>query len=296
MNWFRANKFLGTFAIAGGVLLLVALWFWWSARCDWAEANARFAADAAELARLDRLNPFPSADNLRKMKVHAEDYNAGLNKLKGELQTRVLQVAPVQPDEFQSRLRIAAGAVAERARTNKVKLPENFFLGFDEFAAALPSTNAAPLLAQELAQIELLVNTMIDARVDAISAFRRILLNNERPAAAASSPANAARTPAPLAQPDEIERSVVETSFLSTPAAARRLLNAITAAHKQLYIIRLLHVRNEKEKGPAREVAGENAGAPSAGTAGKPAAALNFIVGNEKIEAATRIEILRFNL
>jgi hypothetical protein len=59
-------------------------------------------------------------------------------------------------------------------------------------------------------------------------------------------------------------------------------------------------VRNEKEKGPPREGAGETAAAsvsaPSLAAKATPAPALNFIVGNEKIETMAKIEIVRFTL
>ena len=37
-----------------------------------------------------------------------------------------------------ARLRQAVTTLTEKAQTNHVKLPENFFLGFEEFSAALP--------------------------------------------------------------------------------------------------------------------------------------------------------------
>ena len=111
------------------------------------------------------------------------------------------------PNEFQSHLRQAMTAVAERARANKVKLPENFFLGFDEFASALPNTAVAPLLGQQLAQIELLLNILIDARVD-VTAFRRTPLPEEHPTSAAPpGPTAAGRTKAGSGDRAEIDRA-----------------------------------------------------------------------------------------
>ena len=104
--------------------------------------------------------------------------------------------------------------------------------------------------------------------------------------------------------PKVIERNVVEATFVSTPAAARKVLNQIAASDQQFFIVRLLHVRNEKEKGPPREVAADTTGvvaavsssAPAGSTEAKPAVAtaLNFIVGNERIETTAKIEIVRF--
>ena len=96
------------------------------------------------------------------------------------------------------------------------------------------------------------------------------------------------------------ERNVVELTFVSAPSAARKIINQIAGANQEFCIIRLLHVRNEKEKGPLREVAAETSTtapsipAPSPGAKPTPAAALNFIVGNEKIETTAKIEIVRF--
>lgn len=290
MNRFRQNPFLGALVTLTVVTVLTGLWLLWSAHTEWAEACSRFENDAAELSRLQRQMPFPSVENLRKIKAHAQDYGVAVTKLKEELSGRVLPIVPVQPAEFQSRLRVATAATLEQARTNKVKVPANFLLGFEEFSSALPDTVAAPGLAQELAQVEMIVNLVLNARVDSVTSLKRIA------ATAAPSATPSAGKAATVAQP--IERSVIEISFISSPTAMRRALNAIASADKQFYIIRLLDVRNEKDKGPARDAATDQAAAGAAGAAQtqKPgAAALNFIVGNEKIETAARIEMLKFN-
>jgi hypothetical protein len=300
MNWFRENPFLGRFVIVFCVCLLGTTWFFFSAKSDWDEASTRFANTASELNRLERLAPYPSADNLRKMKTHAEDYASALAKLKDELKMRVAPVAPMAPNEFQSHLRVAMNAVTDKARANKVKLPDKFFLGFDEFASALPNEAAAPLLGQELVQIEWLVNGVLDARVESLSAFRRAPLREERGTAAlptATPPAGAKPAASTAPTTNLLERNVVELTFVSTPAAARKVLNQIAGASQQFCIIRVLHVRNEKDKGPPHEAGGETTAPsiPSPSPAAKtPAAALNFIVGNEKIETTAKIEIVRF--
>ena len=299
MNWFQQNRFLGSFLAIFTVATLGSLYFVWSAKASFEEAKLRFDENAAELNRLQRLSPFPSEVNLRKMKTQAEDYEAELNKLKAELKTRVLPVVPMAPNEFQARLRQAMTTLAEKARANRVKLPDNFFLGFDEFAAALPDTAAAPILGQQLAQVELLMNILIDARVEAITTLRRVPPTEQRRAPAASASPSPAQKPTPAAAtgPQLLERTMVDASFVSSPGSARRVLNQIAAVNQQFYIVRTLHVLNEKDKGPPREedrVAA--AAAPNgAATPGAPAAAgLRFIVGNERVQTSARVEMLRF--
>src|SRR2546430_8384878 len=76
MNWFRQNRWLGTFLIVFGICTLIAGYFFLSAKSSSDEAFSRFNESAAERSRLERLDPFPSEANYRKMKVHLENYSA----------------------------------------------------------------------------------------------------------------------------------------------------------------------------------------------------------------------------
>src|SRR4030095_3295703 len=104
----------------------------------------------------------------------------------------IVPAPPLAPNEFQSRLRQATVATLSRAQTNNVKLPDKFQLGFDEFAMAMPETAVAPLLGQELSQIQMLINILLDAKVDSVTSFHRAPLPEEH----AVSP-----TPAPKPTP-----------------------------------------------------------------------------------------------
>ena len=284
MNWFRENRSLGLFLVLSSAAILGALGLLFMAKSHWEEASSRFSKTAAEWNRLERLSPYPNSENLRKMKEHTVEYAAALARLKDELKGQVAPVRPMAPNEFQSRLRVRLTAIAEKARANKVKLPDKFHLGFDEFLSALPEEAAAPLLGHELEQIEWLLHSLLDARVDAVTAFRRTPLPDARGA-----------TSAPPAAGKSVERNVMEASFVSTPEAARKVINQIAAAKEQFCIIRLLQVRNEKQKGPPRADAQETSSVATAPQP-SPTVTLNFIVGNERIETTARIEIVRFTL
>src|SRR5438067_9671362 len=192
MNWYRENRWLGNFLIAFAVTALLALWFLFRARSGFTEASAQFNEAAIERNRLEHLNPFPNEENFRKTQAALDNYGANLAKLKEELKAQVLPIASIAPNEFQSRLRQAIVNVTERARANRVKLPENFHLGFDEFATTLPGSGAAAAsLGQELAQIELVLGILIDARIDAITTLKRV----SAPTDTAAVPSSAAPTP-----------------------------------------------------------------------------------------------------
>ncbi|MDQ2867782.1 MAG: Amuc_1100 family pilus-like protein [Verrucomicrobiota bacterium] len=278
----------------GGALLLALVLLWWT-HSNFENASAQYADSATEQRRLESGNPYSSDANVRKLKSQLATYHSALDKLKAELKTRVLPEMPMAPNEFQTRLNQAKIAVADAARVQRVKLPENFVLGFDEYAAALPSTEEAPRLGRELAQVQRLVTLIIEARVDAITMFHRV------GSVAVPTALNAKPGATP---PKKVEHRAVEFTIAASPSVARKVVNQISAANEQFFIIRTLYVKNEKEKGPAREIASANspavptpalpakAGAPAA----SPASVLKFIVGEEHIDLSAQVELADFSM
>src|SRR5512132_3385612 len=301
MKWFQQNRALGTLLIVSGVCVLLgaALLYWrWSV---WSDAKQKFDQATAERNRLQRLDPFPNDANYRKLQGYLERYDAALDKFKDELKAEVAPAPPLAPNEFQSRLRQATLAAEERARTNTVKLPDKFQLGFDEFARMMPSTALAALLGQELSQVQMLINILLDAKVDSITSFRRRPLPEERGGSPTPTPSPGQRVATTAKSggtttPKLIERNVVEISFKAAPGAARRVLNEITNSTGQFFIIRTLYVHNEKDKGPPHErtAAPTPVPSPQASPGQQGAGALNFIVGNEHVDVSATIDMLRF--
>ena len=300
MNWFRQNRALGTLLIVFGSCAVFAgiLLYWrWA---GWSDARQAFDQAATERSRLEHLDPFPNDTNYRKLQGYLDRYTTALDKFKDELKKDVVPAAPLAPNEFQSRLRQATVATLSRAQTNNVKLPDKFELGFDEFAMSLPDTAVAPLLGQELSQVQMLINILLDAKVDSLTSFHRAPLPEEHPASSIPTPSPAAgrtvaATKTSTPAPTQVQRNVVDLTFKSSPAAARKVLNEIANSSGQLFIIRTLYVHNEKDKGPPRQRTEPTP--PQAPQTASPqpgaAAPLNFIVGNEHIEISATIEMLR---
>ena len=301
MKWFQQNRALGTLLVVSGICILlgVALLYWRSS--VWSNAKQTFDQAAAERNRLQALDPFPNDANYRKLQGYLEKYKAALDKFKDELKTEVAPAPPLPPNEFQSRLRQATLAAQDRARTNNVKLPDNFQLGFDEFARMMPGTAVAALLGQELSQVQMFINILLDAKVDSITSFRRHPLPEEIGASPTPTSSRGVRAetvvkPGGTPTPKLIERNLVEVTFKAAPGAARKVVNEITSSTGQFFIIRTLYVHNEKDKGPPREKTGTPT--PPLGAqvspGQSPAGALNFIVGTEHVEVSATIEMLRF--
>jgi hypothetical protein len=193
-------------------------------------------------------------------------------------------------------LRQAIVGITEKARGNRVKLPENFHLGFDEFATTLPgSAAAAASLGQELAQVELLLGILIDARIDALTTLKRVSAPTDTAAVPDSAAPTPSRKPAGPANaaPAPIERTIVDLTFAASPSAMRKVVNQIASTERQFFIVRTLYVRNDQLKGPSREQAATTSKAAEAAAATSPSA-IKFIVGNEHLEDTARIEMVRF--
>src|SRR4029077_3652203 len=298
--WFQQNRALGTLLIVFGISAVFAgvLLYWrWTA---WRDARQTFDQAAAERSRLEHLDPFPNDANYRKLQGYLNRYSTALDKFKGELQNGVVPAPPLAPNEFQSRLRQATVATLNRAQTNNVKLPDKFELGFDEFATGLPDTAVAPLLGQELSQVQMLINILLDNKVDSVTSFHRTPLPEKRKSLSTPTPSPAGRTATATKTstppPTSLQRNIVDLTFKATPAAARKVLNEIANSSGQFFIIRTLYVHNEKDKGPSRQRTEPTP--PQAAQTASPqpgaAAPLNFIVGNEHIEVSATIEMLRF--
>src|SRR4029434_3473769 len=177
--WFQQNRALGTLLIVFGICALFAgvLLYWrWA---TWRDARQTFDQAAAERSRFEHLDPFPNDANYRKLQGYLDRYSTALDKFKDELKNGIVAAPPLAPNEFQSRLRQATIATLNRAHVNNVKIPHKFELGFDEFTTTMPKTAVAPLLGQELSQIQMLVNILLDARVDSVTAFQRAPLPEE---------------------------------------------------------------------------------------------------------------------
>jgi hypothetical protein len=305
MNWFQQNRFLGIFLGAFALCTLLAGYFLIHEKNAADLQEARLERTINELTRLRRSRPFPNEENLQKTKTETDSYRSSLLALENELKARTLAIAPIQPNEFQAQLRQSVNAITESARANRVKLPENFCLGFDEYATSLPNSAAAPLLGRELKAIEALANLIVEAHVDALNSLTRAPLLEEK-ATSTATPAKARRSKSPLAinaAPGAVEGNSLEFSFSASPTATRKVLNQIAAAKKELLIIRSLVVKNQVDKGPKRESAREEASAPVAnsprviaGGGRTPAGpAVSFIVGTEHLNISAKVEIANLN-
>lgn len=297
MSWFRRfpalSIFLGLCLLAAiALVVLVVL-----ATGKYSTISADYLNSERELDRLESAKVYPSSKNVELIKKERDIFTDKLNEFRSHLATTSPAIEPITPNGFQDKLRATVSAIQKLAADNSVELPDGFYLGFDRYQAELPSPEAAPLLSRQLDSFQIFFESLIQAGVSKITFIDRQPLPAETGKAP---PADALYT-----------KQVVELGFISPPESFRQIVNAISQ-NKHFLVLRTLFVRNENQAPPSKS--DSVSGVPAAmstpasqslesllggDTASSEATTqegprLEFIVGQEKIEASLQIEIIRF--
>lgn len=323
MNWFKQNIFATVLAVvtllgAGALLFLAS-----QAGARSAAAQETFASQKAEYDRLTGEPIYPNQANLKKLQEQRKAYEDRANTLKGEIAKLQLPLENISPNQFQEELSKASRDVLVRAAANRVEIPEpeRFFLGFEAYRDRLPPEAAVAELNVVFRAILDTVNKLIDARVSRIDSVTRIPLASEGGAPATPPPAQgrgrgtgSGSTPSRKVEARKVlDRSTYTIVFTGPQAQVQSFLNAATAG-PQLVTMQLVRLQNEQLRGPARGAGTTQGGeatptpeaqpaegqtTPEGGTAEAapaptpPEQMINFILGEEKVNATVRFQIIR---
>jgi len=316
MNWIRENKFLTGFiavlVIGAGVLGYLL----YTAYGDYSEVTDQYSQSAADLHQLQTRVPYPNQANLTKYRAQLDTLKEATNGLAASLKSMEIPIEDLSPSAFQDRLRDTVSAVISKAGQSGVKLPEKFYMDFDQYQTLPPAGAAAGPLGRQLAGLQLAMNYFLDDRVDSIASFKRYGLPQEPGGAT-----HAGHTPGQgqggfggfggqhngpgsenggnSGNSGLVDTVSFDVSFISSQPAFQRVLNDFAASSKQFFITRSLAVANSDPK-PVSKV---EAAAPGASPAPSQAAAsgtdanrLHFLVGTEKIAVSMHIDMVNFNL
>lgn len=250
MSWFKKNPFLGGLALASALTAAGALYFVFYTSGELAVQKDDYAAQTSALRRIEDSKPFPDEQALSL----AEQESSAAATLLQELGTAVsAQIAPIDesltPQAFQDKLNTAVEKLSEQAETGKVALPEDFYLGFDQYRAQPPSREAAPLLGQQLESMSEALSLIIGAGVRSINLL-------SRPPLALEKAADADRG-AEQAKDEEATNMVLapfDVAFTAEQSDFREALSAIISA-EPLLVVRLLSIANSQPSAPSKQTA-----------------------------------------
>ncbi len=246
MNWFNQNPFLAGLSLLTAVAGMAAIYFVLSASGELTAQQDEYAAQTSNLRRIQDAKPFPDQATLELAEKEGAEAAALLKQLESTLASQTAPLdASLTPQGFQDQLSAATGLIGENAAAKKVSLPEDFYLGFEQYRSQPPPGEAAPALGQQLESIGAVVSLLIDNSVIGINSLNRLPLSLEG-AREEPDKAGEENTKSPLVlAPFEVE-------FVSKQAAFQQALAAIISA-EPLVVVRLLSVMNSQPAPPSKQ-------------------------------------------
>lgn len=299
MKWIQENPFLaglaGALVVLGGGLAFLLF----QALSGYTETSEAYNAAVLKLHGLQERVPYPNEENLAKARALHEEMAKEASAFHAQLAKMEL---PVEKDttaqKFQDDLRDTVDRIKERAKLASVSLPENFYLGFDQYRTSLPTDKAAPALSRQLAVINLTVNNLIDFKVASINDLKRQPLPEEPVPTTASGEAPGGPANRGNAQPGVVSRYPFDISFTAEQGKFRLVFNSLLNA-EQFLIVRALSVQNSQPASPSRNAPEAESTPPPAAEGEAPAAAANaskitVVFGREMVHVALRVEMVDF--
>jgi hypothetical protein len=290
MNWFKENPFLaGIVAVcivgSGALGYLI-----FDSSSSYSASSDAYAASIAKLHTLQNKVPFPSEANLKSIRVGLENYSSQIRSLRSQLAKMEIPLdEKFTPQQFQDGLRAAVNDIRGKAEANGVKLPANFYFGFDQYQTQVPTERAAPFLNRQFRVIQSLVVRLVDFKVASIDGVIRTPLPQESaaPAAAQKKP----ESPEPV-----LSRFPFDISFTSEQLKFRVAFNSLLGSD-QFLIVRSLSIQNSTPQAPGKktvETAASNPLAAAAGTPGKDQTTMQVIFGRELLKVTLHLEMIDF--
>jgi len=243
-----------------------------------ADLRQTYETESGKYNRLRGLPLYPSAANLKLLDEQKEVAIQAAESLRKKLEPMVVPLEEITPEQFQDKLRASVSALVSHAQEVGVALPEKFYLGFDQYQSQPPKAEAAAPLWRQLKAMEFVVTTLIDSKVDAVTAIERTPLPEE----ASSKP-----------QPQQLVAAFpFKIGFTADQPNFRKGFNEIVRNNRQFFITRSLVVKNSNEKTTPKAQADPN----PAGAEGeeKKEANLAYIVGTEKVNVSLGLEMVVF--
>lgn len=293
MNVLRENPFL-----AGVILVVVAgcgvLGFFLSGvMASHEESSLAYQQAVQRLHALQNRVPFPDESNVTKAGELRDQFAAELEGLRSKLaQFQRPTDSSITPQQFQDTLRSTVNALTTKAETAKVPLPDNFYLGFDQYRASPPLEKAAPELARQLEFISDIVGDLIGSNPES-PGIRSIDSLSRPPLPVENAPATKEADKAP-----GLEKFPFTLGFTAEQGKFRIALNALLKMD-QLMIIRALTITNTNKEGPPVEASAADPSATPFGDltdrAESKETSLNVLLGRERIQVALSIEMVDFH-
>ncbi|MCX7712522.1 MAG: Amuc_1100 family pilus-like protein [Chthoniobacterales bacterium] len=242
MKFFRDNPFLIWVGVVF-VLVIILLGFLLSqAVVGFAEEWDNYTAQVAKLHRLQNSSPYPSEENLKAKVASIRVFEQALRNVEEKVHSLMGRIPQdITPQNFQDELRVIVSEIEKKAKNAKVQLPEDFYLGMNQYKTVLPTAEAAPQLSRQVRTLKWIIEKLIECGVGKIE-------NLEREQLAVEKEGNT--------QGENQDRKILRFSpfkivFTGEYSRVRKAVNELLYC-PDFMILRAISVSNSSQQGPPK--------------------------------------------
>ena len=256
MSWIKENQFV---AALGGITLVGAAaiaFVGMKGSSRYAKASEEYTAASDQATKFERLPLYPEASNRDGKKKALSEYREAVIGLQSAFD-KFRPEQPfenISPQELTARVISSNNEVKAAFESTGAKVPEAFFLGFEDYTGNLPRESATGILNYELEAAKEVMIALGESGPDSLINFFRPRLPEEDGGTWEAGKSDVSR-----ALPFEV-------TFKGSEASLRNFLSAISKSEKFYTAIRTLRVTNEKPVAPKASDA-KFAAAPAGGAA-----------------------------
>ena len=283
-NWFKNNPFIASLAAVSAVLLIAGGYFLFAEMGRLGEEQSSFDQKKMQLQRLQRNKPYPNQASVDATRKEAEEAAALLQQLAKEL---AVDAPPTTPQAFQDELAAMVKAVAEKAAARKIGLPENFYLGFEQYETQLPPADVVPRLSLQLRSINAVATLLLESQVKSLGAIVRSPVSGERGSVPAETEPDKGTRKKPESAAPELEMVPFDISFSSDQSAFRTAFNRVTELQPPVFV-RLVAVENSSPLPPSKTGEPEVSESTTEQGAAQPSG-IRPVVGRESLNVNMRL-------
>jgi len=170
------------------VLIAVPAFLLYQGISRFSHTEQKLRRSVNSLKQYYRQDPFPSPQNLKKVKENTRTLEEWFDSLTIRLSRGQQEIADKSPTAFMGLLSDTENRLIGFAEKTGVDIPENFAFGFNRYDGGVPpSPNDVPKLTLQLAVVETVCRVLFAARADGIVSIRREEFEGGKAAGEASS-------------------------------------------------------------------------------------------------------------
>lgn len=252
MSWIQENKF--TAALAGvttvGSIALISLAM--GKGDDLATAKTKLKKALRNEVEIQSVQPFPNKENLEKKKSIVSDYTKGASDLQRQFaayRPKAKDVEDFAPDKFSAIVSSYRNRLNRTFKKNGVELPDQCVYGFEAYASKFPRPEATGELSYQVKAIEWLLTKLARNEPEALLNVVRSKFDLELAPIKVEMnkglPAKTLKEPEYYAMP-------LELSFRCDEKGLSNFLAEIANTDKYAFVIRSLHIQNERMTPPTQ--------------------------------------------